>query len=58
VPDGGRAVRGGDVSGGETLRRASGLTDLFLSKPFTLEKLTVAVEELLARRGAGPPGIS
>lgn len=52
------ALMSGETSGAEALRRAAGLTDLFLAKPFTLEKLTAAVEELLAQRGAKPPEIS
>lgn len=44
------AFMSGDSSGAEAIRRAGGLTDLFLSKPFTPEKLTAMVEELIARR--------
>jgi hypothetical protein len=40
----------GDTSGPEAMRRAGGLTDAFLSKPFTLEKLTATIDELVVRR--------
>jgi DNA-binding response OmpR family regulator len=49
-PDVPIALMSGDSSGSSALQRAVGLTDLFLSKPFTPEKLTEAVEDLLARR--------
>lgn len=44
------ALMSGDSSAVEAMGRAVGLTDLFLSKPFTPENLTATVEELLARR--------
>jgi CheY-like chemotaxis protein len=38
----------GDSSEAEAVRRATGLTDIFLSKPFTLPDLQVAVQRLLS----------
>lgn len=46
------ALMSGDSSGPEAMRRAVGLTDVFLSKPFTPEKLTATVETLLAQRSS------
>jgi CheY-like chemotaxis protein len=45
------ALMSGDSSGPEAMRRAVGLTDVFVSKPFTPEKLIDVVEELLGRAG-------
>jgi DNA-binding response OmpR family regulator len=44
------ALINGDSSAAETVTRAAGVTDLFLSKPFTLAELRRTVEELLERR--------
>jgi DNA-binding response OmpR family regulator len=44
------ALISGDTSGPEAMRRAAGLTDLFIPKPFTLGELMGTVDELLARR--------
>jgi DNA-binding response OmpR family regulator len=44
------ALISGDSSGSEAVSRAGGVTDLFLSKPFTLAELRSTVEELLERR--------
>ena len=41
------ALMSGDSSEGDAVRRATGLTDIFLTKPFTLPDLAVAVEKLL-----------
>ena len=41
------ALMSGDSSEPEAVRRATGLTDIFLSKPFTLPDLAVAVQKLL-----------
>jgi hypothetical protein len=38
----------GDSAGDEALGRAGGVTDVFLSKPFTPGKLTDVLERLLA----------
>jgi DNA-binding response OmpR family regulator len=43
------ALLSGDSSEAEAVRRAVGLTDLFLSKPFTLPDLESTVEKLLER---------
>jgi DNA-binding response OmpR family regulator len=43
------AFMSGDTSGPEALRRAGGLTDTFLAKPFTPEKLTATIDDLLGR---------
>jgi DNA-binding response OmpR family regulator len=50
LPDLPIALISGDSSGGEAVRRASGLTDLFIPKPFTFGQLMGTVDELLARR--------
>jgi DNA-binding response OmpR family regulator len=42
------ALMSGDSVGEEAIGRAGGVTDVFLSKPFTPEKLTGVVERLLA----------
>ena len=42
------ALMSGDSAGDEALGRAGGVTDVFLSKPFTPGKLTDVVERLLA----------
>jgi CheY-like chemotaxis protein len=44
------ALMSGDSSAAEAKERAAGLTDLFLSKPFTLSSVTATVEQLLHRR--------
>lgn len=43
------ALISGDSSAAEAVTRAAGVTDLFLSKPFTLADLRSTVEELLER---------
>ena len=42
------ALMSGDSAGDEALGRAGGVTDVFLSKPFTPGKLTDVLERLLA----------
>jgi CheY-like chemotaxis protein len=42
------ALISGDSSQAGAIKRAAGLTDLFLSKPFSAEELAAAVERLLA----------
>jgi two-component system response regulator FlrC len=43
------ALMSGDSSGPEALKRAGGLTDIFLAKPFTIEKLSATIDDLLGR---------
>jgi DNA-binding response OmpR family regulator len=43
------ALMSGDSSGPEALERAGGLTDVFLAKPFTIEKLAATIDDLLSR---------
>lgn len=50
LPDLPIAIISGDSSGPEAIQRASGLTDLFIPKPFTLAELMGTVDELVARR--------
>lgn len=51
LPDLPIAIISGDSSDPEAIRRAAGLTDLFIPKPFTLAELMGTVDELVARRG-------
>lgn len=51
LPDLPIAIISGDSSGPEVIQRATGLTDLFIPKPFTLAELMGTVDELVARRG-------
>ena len=44
------ALLSGDSSEAEAMRRAAGLTDVFLSKPFTIPDLAVTVNRLLDKR--------
>jgi DNA-binding response OmpR family regulator len=44
------ALLSGDSSEADTMRRAVDLTDVFLSKPFTIPDLTATVSKLLDKR--------